>query len=154
VKRWIGIDPGLSGAIAVLTDEAAVDLFDMPTYEKEGHRHLYIPDLLAILNDLNAVQLVAIERQSVRPTNARNRILKTGFGEGVLVGVVATLLLPYERVTPQVWQRAAIGHTTPDKGAHIERASQLYPTAELGARKDAGRADALLLAHYAKLQFP
>jgi hypothetical protein len=52
-----------------------------------------------------------------------------------------------ELVTPSVWKRAlGLGK---DKDASLHKARLLFPMAELHLAKHDGRAEALLIAHYA-----
>ena len=57
--RIIGIDPGLSGAIAVLDDLKVFDMFDMPVMS-EGKKNK---------NQLNSAQLVNIIKKHIIPNS-------------------------------------------------------------------------------------
>ena len=67
------------------------------------------------------------------------------FGE--VRGAVAALQLPYSLIMPQAWQKAARCGSSP--AAARKRAGELYPPAapQFTRKRDAGRADAILIAH-------
>ena len=73
-------------------------------------------------------------------------MLTLGFGS--ILSVLQTLRLPLELVTPAVWKRG-IGLSS-DKRASLDKARLLFPTADLTLAKYDGRAEALLLAHWAQ----
>lgn len=145
----IGIDPGVSGAVAfVYPDGIQVD--DMPTVEVRGKRHVCPHGLLARLrhHDLLAVDAVVLEHvQGVQGTGATSAF-SFGRSFGLVEGVAAGLALPLVLVRPQAWTKA-LG-VSRDKGAHRQAAANLWPRqASLFARvKDDGRADAALLCHW------
>lgn len=144
----VGIDPGVSGAVAVVNGQA-VEAYDMPTIEILGKRRVCPAGLRAILlrmlDDVDAVVLEHV--QGVQGTGATSAF-SFGRSFGVVEGVVAGLSLPLTLVRPQVWTKAL--NLSRDKGSHRQAAINLWPKhADLFARvKDDGRADAALLAHW------
>lgn len=145
----IGIDPGVSGAVAfVYPDGIQVD--DMPTVEVRGKRHVCPHGLRDALrqHDLQAVAAVVLEHvQGVQGTGATSAF-SFGRSFGLVEGLVAGLTLPLVLVRPQVWTKD-LG-VSRDKGSHRRAACNLWPKdAWLFARvKDDGRADAALLCHW------
>lgn len=143
----VGIDPGVSGAIAFVGDE--VECFDMPTIEIRGKRRVCPVSLRSILwrmlDDVDAVVLEHV--QGVQGTGATSAF-SFGRSFGVVEGVVAGLSMPLTLVRPQVWTKDLC--VSRDKGAHRQAAINLWPKhADLFSRvKDDGRADAALLAHW------
>jgi crossover junction endodeoxyribonuclease RuvC len=148
-KVVVGIDPGLSGAIAfVLEDYIAV--VDMPTVEVRGKRRVCPHGVRAIFreHDTRAIAMVVLEHvQGVQGTGATSAF-SFGRSFGLVEGVVAGLELATTLVRPQAWTKA-LG-VSRDKGDHRRMAANLWPSrANLFARvKDDGRADAALLAHW------
>jgi crossover junction endodeoxyribonuclease RuvC len=148
-----GIDPGLSGAVALYQPGAntAPTILDMPTYEittnGKKRRQLNIYELARWL-DLNAptIKEAVIEDPRSMPTDGGVQAFKFGFNCGAVQGVVAANFIPTKLVAPNAWKRA-MGLTS-DKDASRRLASQMLPQhAGLWARvKDDGRAEALLLA--------
>lgn len=146
----LGIDPGITGAIAIWRPARGglCDVLDLPV--SGGHVDpALLADMLedALGPDCGNVQAV-IELQGIHPNTATHIASKTMRGYGRLEGVLAALNIPVTAVTPAKWKR--LTGTPKDKDAARARASQLMPA---GARywqrkKDHGRAEAALLAYY------
>ena len=49
--KIIGIDPGLSGAIAILKDNKVIDIFDMPVMSEGKIKQLNSAQLVNIINE-------------------------------------------------------------------------------------------------------
>ena len=75
---------------------------------------------------------------------------KFGKGYGTLIGVLAALERPVVRVAPTTWTKAL--KVGPDKDAHRMRAMETWPqhSGLFSRKKDDGRADAALIAYWAK----
>lgn len=77
-----------------------------------------------------------------------------GLSTGVVHGILAAYKIPYTRVSPARWKKVVLSDMGKDKDAAVVRAVQLYPAcADLlikGKKKYDGRAEALLMAHYAR----
>jgi crossover junction endodeoxyribonuclease RuvC len=148
----IGIDPGLTGALALLSDVGAlVALHDTPVISlktSRGLRREYdVPGLLTLLKPYAGSQVhVILEESQPMPGQGVRSMFTIGLGFGVWLGVLAALNMPYTRVRPAVWKRAlGLGK---DKEQARLKAMQLFPTAALRRKQDHGRAEALLLAWY------
>ena len=154
MKTVLGIDPGLSGALAFLGDGEAV-LYDMPVQNKgKGGHEIDMPALVALLRDL-APGIVVIERQQTRTRDGKVQAFTTGLGFGALRMACVALGLPHELPTPQAWKKAMLAGETPDENPKVTSlrvARRLFPLADLGPKKDAGRAEALLIAEYGRRQ--
>jgi len=149
----IGIDPGLTGAVALLGGKRAVKVWDMPTVT-EGRGQAVCPALLAGIlaeaKELAGGRLeVVLERVGARPGQGVTSMFSFGRAAGIAEGVVGALGLPLKRVTPDAWKRRARLLGKP-KDAGRTLAIDLFPeiAAELSRKRDGGRADALLLAYY------
>lgn len=139
----IGIDPGVTGAVGCLCESAPEPLiWDMPA----NPRDLY--ERLSGFNSNVALQVV-VEQAQAMPRQGVSSTFKTGYGYGVIIGVLAATGIPYRTVTPAVWKRA-MGLQGKDKEASRALARSLWPTAPLGRVKDHGRAEALLLAEFGR----
>jgi hypothetical protein len=149
----IGIDPGLSGAVAVV-DHAGVFVVvhDTPVLTlrvARGTRRDYdVPGMCALLGPYVGAGLhVIIEESQAMPGQGVRSMFTCGYGYGLWLGILAALQVPYTPVRPAVWKKAfSLGK---DKEAARLRAMQLFPAADLRLRKHHGRAEALLLAHWA-----
>ena len=143
----LGIDPGVSGALAVVSD-GGVAVFDMPTIEVRGKRRISPRHLVDLLVDIGPVDMVVLEDvQGVQGSGATSAFA-FGRGVGVIEGCLASFERPTTMVRPQRWTRDLLVGS--DKGAHREAAIRLWPASasEFRRVKDDGRADAALLAHW------
>ncbi len=149
----IGIDPGVTGAVAVLTDKITV-IIDMPvmTTGKKQQINPYelYKQLLSItmtVENPNRDCTVYLEQVSAMPGQGVTSSFGFGVSFGIIQGVVAALKVPLVMVPPVVWKRRAklLGK---DKDQARTLAQRLYPTVELGRKKDIGRADAVLIARF------
>ena len=146
--RVAGIDPGISGAIALLPD---VLICDTPV-AKEVKRSAYLAANMALILERWRPEAVVIEQQVPYSPPGRkvgaSSMFGLGYGYGLWQGIAAALGLPIYFLAPRVWKDYC-GLLGKDKDASRLRAMQLYPaSAELLTRKkDHGRADALLIAH-------
>jgi crossover junction endodeoxyribonuclease RuvC len=144
----IGIDPGISGAIARYNpSKAKLDIWDMPILEVNKKKTIS-PYLVAdILKE--AAAPVYIEKVAAMPGQGVTSMFNFGKGFGVLLGAAAGLGLQTTQVTPQTWMKAL--KCQKGKDANRQRACELFPQYShlFSRKKDDGRADAALLAYYA-----
>ncbi len=147
MRRVVGIDPGLSGAIALLEGEN-VEGWDMPVSDKR-----ISPALLAtILRDVKP-DLVVIENVASRPGQGVASSFKFGDCAGVCRAVPAVLGYSVRFVTPASWKRHH--GLSADKEESRRRALELWPgNAGLFKRKkDEARAEAALIAAFGRKQW-
>jgi crossover junction endodeoxyribonuclease RuvC len=167
----IGVDPGLTGALALLSHHGLQAVHDIPTMIKgngEGAvKNQVDPGALSDLlrawiegKDKNEI-MVMIESQGPvrlppRKKGGSPRILggasafSLAYTAGVIEGVVTALRLPRELVTPSVWKKA-LGLTA--KGADKKAlaramAQRYYPEENFRLSKSHNRAEAVLIARY------
>lgn len=151
-----GIDPGQTGAVAIILPKACIFLADTPTEivkKGKGSKTEYLPANMAdILRD-NQIDHVFIEKVGAMPGQGVTSMFNFGKGFGLWLGILAALKIPYTLVTPQAWKKAIMQGVS-DKDAARGKAIQLYPqvSKELSRKKDIGRADALLIAEYGRRQ--
>lgn len=149
---WIGIDPGLSGAVAILTPQGA-EVHDTPTTRLRRQEYL-VGAMAELLRPYAGLPAHAVlEQVSTRPGESAQSGLCTGRGGGLWEAILATLRIPYELVPPAVWKRH-FGLLKCDKDASRLRAQCLFPALvpELSRKRDDGRAEALLLADYCRVR--
>lgn len=149
----IGIDPGISGAIAVLEDDGTyVEVFDIASQKiKTGKRTRTVLDEKQIIHDLRLYEdhdtQIFLERVSAMPGNGNVSMFNFGSTFGFLKGVLSSVLSAPTLVAPASWKRHhdLIRHEKDD--ARL-LAKEKYPLAPLERKKDCDRADALLIAEY------
>jgi hypothetical protein len=136
----LGIDPGATGAIAMI--QPMVETWDMPATPH---------DLAALLRTFDpATTMVYVEHVHSMPKQGVASTFKFGVGFGTILGALAALGIPHRLVPPQLWKRQM--GVTADKASARKLAQQMYPTASLARVKDDGRAEALLIATWGKRQ--
>lgn len=151
----IGIDPGLTGALAVLTHDGAVErLADLPVIRDRSLAWIDGAELQSTLLDAlrGRTARAVVERVSAMPKQGIASAFTFGVGFGSILGVLRALQIRIELVTPATWKRA-LGLSS-DKHASLHKARLLFPTADLNLAKHDGRAEALLLAHWSLTRIP
>lgn len=166
---WIGIDPGLDGAVCVYDPRGPVTFFDTPTLATgKGNKREY--DIAAMANilrvcttytgygyEVHAVH-AAIERSQAMSFKVQGReqgvasSFRTGYGYGIWLGILAALRIPYEAVAPVSWKKKMLFDMPKGKDSSIIKAKQLFPAAadDLKRKKDHGRAEALLIMEFVR----
>ena len=124
-KVWLGIDPGQTGAIALITKDL-----------QQAETHDYPQDVdncaeLVRKLKLNfRIQGAAIEKVNAMPGQGVSSMFKFGGNYFGWRGILASNEIPYQLVTPQKWQKA-VGALPKDKKKRkneIKAYSQrLYP---------------------------
>src|SRR5665213_1172838 len=132
----LGIDPGLQGALALLDAEGLCELVaDLPIIRDRSLAWVDGARLQSTLLDaLRGRQCRAVvERVSAMPRQGVASSFGFGVGFGAVLGVLQTLHLPLELVTPAAWKRA-LGLSS-DKRASLDKARLLFPSADLRLAK-------------------
>lgn len=153
----IGIDPGLTGAIAFYDDinDEVLEIHDMPVMmkskvKKKQKNQVNAVELANIIKSCigdYGVDVAIVEQVHSMPGQGVSSVFSFGEAAGVIRGVLAALQIPTQYVTPQKWKKAA-GLIGKDKDMARTKAIELYPTASLARKKDIGRADAILIARF------
>jgi crossover junction endodeoxyribonuclease RuvC len=154
VTYYIGFDPGLDGAFAVLDAKGdIIQVFDMPTVEvKVGSSMKRKVAPAAIADELQMFQphrcLAMVEKVAARPGQGVASMFGFGRSLGVVEGVLAGMGISYEMIGPPVWTKAM--KVTPGKDGSRQRAMEIWPqkAAYFKRAKDDGRAEAALIALY------
>ena len=143
MTRVVGIDPGMSGGVALITSTGSILVEDLPFVGKR----LNASELSRILAAWRPLEAVAVEDVSARPGNGSVSSFNFGCSFGAICATVQTMGLPLVLVRPQVWKRRM--NLSQDKERSRQLAINLFPSASgrLTRKKDEGRAEALLLAH-------
>lgn len=144
----IGIDPGLSGAIAVLNDTGIERLADLPIIRDGKLSWIDGGRLQSLLIETvhGRPARAYVERVQAFPSQGRSSAFNFGVGFGSILSVLQARHIPIELVTPSHWKREL--KLSSDKQASLDKARLMFPDAELHLAKHEGRAEALLIAHY------
>lgn len=157
---YIGIDPGVTGAVAAIGERSGIDIHDLPTMQrgKTGNKQqINGRELARILLGYKAIHChvyLELVKGLPRGGDGGSKMGSTSafnFGEtfGCIRGVLEALDLPYTLIPPERWKKTA-GLIGAEKDASRTKAIQLFPLVahELVRKKDVGRAEALLIAHF------
>lgn len=155
----LGIDPGsASGALALLIGDHAT-VFDVPTAVtvKRGKTKTRVdePEAFALIGRLAAigVDVAAVELVGGSAGQSAPAAFNFGYATGVLVSACRAHGLQPTRPASVTW-KLALGLKDDEDGSRArELAARLYPNAapDLRRKGDHNRADAILIAHYARL---
>lgn len=158
MKHYLGIDPGLGGAVALISDKGAFcELIDLPIKRK----------YIAIDNTKNCVDSKALENilialiaeygtieaylEDVHGRGGWSASISFGLGEtiGSIRAVIDMLDIELTLITPNVWKKYF--KLTSDKEIVRAYANKAFPDARqyLSRKKNHDRAEALLIARYA-----
>lgn len=146
-----GIDAGLTGAIALLNGQDLAMVYDMPVMAGTGKRQQVNPAELSRILSGYEISVAYLERVSSFPGQGVSSMFSFGTSYGIVIGVLAALSIPMVLVSPQSW-KAKAGLRGKDKDYARTLCQQLYPSAELGRKKDIGRAEAILIARFGKIE--
>lgn len=148
----IGIDPGCSGAIVVMTEGGNyVAHLNMPTIKVGTKSRVNGAAVAAFLREMigefNAHAY--LEQVGAMPGQGVSSMFTFGHAAGVVEGLLQGLGIPYSLITPQAWKRRA-GLIGSDKDAARSRAIQLFPDLRILDLKGKGQAvaDAILIARF------
>ena len=151
--RIIGIDPGLSGAVAILDDLKVFDMFDMPIMSegKKNKNQLNSAQLVNIIKKhiVSGNTFVIVEQVSAMPGQGVTSMFNFGQTFGSIKGICAALNLPIFYVRPTKWKKH-FELINSSKDASRTKAIEMYPhiSPRLSRKKDVNKADAILIARY------
>jgi hypothetical protein len=158
MSRILGVDPGISGALALVdTVNCTLAVMDMPTDAATKSRQLASGLDIAEAIRRGEIDHAFCEEVGVKPGEGAVGAFSFGRGFGRIEGVLAGALVPYSLVRPQEWKRR-IGAPA-DKKQSVTRAKQLFPSAAAagafsgprGGLKD-GRAESAMIALYGTMK--
>ena len=152
--RIIGIDPGLSGGIAILEDNKVEKIFDMPVMSdgKKNKRQLNSALLAQLIKDnIKNIEDTAmvVEQVNAMPGQGVTSMFNFGQTFGAIKGICAALSLPIFFVRPAKWKKH-FELINSSKDASRTKAIEMYPliAEKLSKKKDVNKSDAILIARY------
>ncbi|MCS7051117.1 MAG: hypothetical protein NZL87_05845, partial [Thermomicrobium sp.] len=153
----IGIDPGLSGAIAALTVVDGVVtravVYDMPVVvTRRSDRTIWrehdIRRFDEIISEIRGIRAYCgIERQNARPDDGVVSAFRVGESYGVALTVMTMHRIPTIMVAPSTW-KLRYGLIRQGKQAARIEGMRRFPDVDLTRKRHDGRADALWIAQY------
>ena len=152
--KLIGIDPGLSGAIAILEDKKVIKLLDMPIMAegKKNKRQLNSAQLVTIISEnikANEEVAVVVEQVNAMPGQGVTSMFNFGQTFGAIKGVCAALDLPIFFVRPSKWKKY-FELINSSKDSSRTKVIEMYPSLsnQLSKKKDVNKSDAILIARF------
>tara|TARA_Y100000591_G_scaffold328809_1_gene356101 strand:- start:495 stop:986 length:492 start_codon:yes stop_codon:yes gene_type:complete len=152
--KIVGIDPGLSGAIAILEDSKVLSVFDMPVMAegKKNKRQLNSAQLVDIIKeniDKNEEIAVIVEQVNAMPGQGVTSMFNFGQTFGAIKGVCAALKLPIFFVRPSKWKKH-FELINSSKDSSRTKVIEMYPSLsnQLTKKKDVNKSDAILIARF------
>jgi crossover junction endodeoxyribonuclease RuvC len=160
---YLGIDPGLGGAIGWFLDREHLGVRDTPVAVVKASRRDYLVAemgqmlqtiVFGLCADMAGDVQAAIEMGRGMPGQSSATTWAQARGSGLWEGLLAALRIPYQVVDPNRWKRAVGLPPGSDKGESRVLAARLFP--ELASSflrvKDDGRADAMLILEWRRRQ--
>ncbi|OIW13375.1 hypothetical protein TanjilG_16484 [Lupinus angustifolius] len=164
-SKWIlGIDPDVSGAVALLKTHDSVssaEVFDSPHVQilvgKRTRRRLDANSIVQLVRSFDApVGTIAYIEQSLPfPQDGKQGWWSGGFGYGLWIGILVASGFSVVPVPSFTWKaKFELSGSKIAKDDSRRVASTLFPSLSslLSRKKDHGRAEALLIAAYGKDQ--
>lgn len=140
--KALGIDPGLSGALAIL-DDGSAKTYPMPIV-KAGSKRVY--DLEAITNLVAGINpdLIVVEHVT-RPG-------KLVGCQWFFMGLACGMGIPFKTVRPQVWRPFLTLGAGEGKDKSILKAIELFPelSKTITRKNQDGEAEAALIAYWGR----
>ena len=144
----IGIDPGKKGGFAVLIDGKV--------WKAEVWDDAEFVNTMRQVSQMRTVARAAVEKVGAVKGNGVTSMFSFGKSAGFIEGVLATLDIPYQLISPQKW-KAEFGLNS-DKQKSIEVCHKLFPDVDLLAtprckKPSDGKAESILIGCFAYRHF-
>ncbi len=160
---YIGIDPGLTGAIAVLDEDGQMlDAIRTPiiTASGKGKSEYDLPAMVQTLAFWQSavgggIHLVTLEQVSAMPHDGVTSAFRFGVGVGLWRGILIGMQIPVMQAKPQAWQREALAGRPKGgmvKTSSVAAAQERWPSIPIKFKRDWGMADAAHIAEFGRRQ--
>ena len=150
----IGIDPGISGAVCILTNGKITEIYEMPTMidGKKNKKQVNGAEITNIINkeiENEKDVKVVIEHVSAMPGQGVTSMFNFGQSFGVLKGICAALKLPVHFIRPVKWKKH-FNLINSEKDASRTKVIEAFPyiSSKISKKKDSNKADAILIARF------
>ena len=160
MKKWLGIDPGKAGGLAVVDHDGTACAMPMP----------YVGTMVDVAKVIEFARGedgypptgVALERQQGGSFHGKRispvTMFTMGVGYGQLIACLQVIGWRWTTVNPKAWQKVILGAPTSDKTVGVEYCARVYPQLDLAPGKkrvaDKGMSDATCIADWARLHSP
>lgn len=150
----IAIDPGITGAIAAVDDQAQLILCrDLPIISSGKTTWIDANELTSLLMECRNGRpaRIMVEKAQSMPRQGVSSVFAYGLAQGSILASCQRLAVALELVSAATWKRRM--GLDANKQTSLDKARLLFPTAELARQKDHNRAEALCLAEYSRQLF-
>lgn len=157
---FVGIDPGINGAVAALYDDGRCEVHSVPFVIVNDKKNFDAAGMARLIRSFGKNVMICIEAVHAMPGNGAVSMFFFGRGLGVWEGVVGALGHSMHPIPPQAWKKG-FAQLAPQKGdkrprsvikaeakkAALVLAREIFPSMaeSLKRSKDDGRAEALLM---------
>jgi crossover junction endodeoxyribonuclease RuvC len=160
-KVILGFDPGIGGGVALLSETSEVLVIPTPIIKGKGGAKSLI-DIEQLVRwiktqilTIEQISLACVEKVHAMPKQGVTACFTFGMGYGQLLGMLATLSIPTELVTPQQWKKEVLKGSGKEKSHAIQYVRRRYPNVSLLATSRSkkphdGMAEALCIAEYGR----
>ncbi len=152
--KIVGIDPGLSGAIAIMENNKVLSIFDMPIMAegKKNKKQLNSAQLVKIIKENIKMEdevAVVVEQVNAMPGQGVTSMFNFGQTFGAIKGVCAALNLPIFFVRPSKWKKH-FELINSSKDSSRTKVIEMYPSLsdQMARKKDVNKSDAILIARF------
>lgn len=147
---FIGIDPGKSGAMAIVSTDTQPFVRVVP-FDEQSYA-----EVLRFHHEYDTIGGCVVERVNAMPGQGVTSMFSFGQNYGFIQGLLTAFNVPFELVMPRVWKKEF--GVTSDKNTSIAVARRLFPDTPLKRterckKEDNNIAEALLLAVVARRKF-
>lgn len=154
---FLGIDPGITGAICFLDSEGAL-IWTYRTPVISGKKKEYdihaMRDLIQKADEHSRGHILCgIEKVGTLPSDGRVGAFRFGVGYGLWLGLLSGLSIPFHEIPPQRWQAkllAGLPRGPKIKQSCVKAAKARHPEIPIHAKADWGMADAALIAAFTR----
>ena len=99
-----GIDPGFSGALAIVDELGDCQTIVMPTLGDGASKVINAAMIARWLNDFDA-EYAVLEQAQAMPGQGVSSCFRYGVSYGQIIGVLQCGLISYQTVRPAMWKR-------------------------------------------------
>lgn len=144
---FCGIDPGKTGAIACIDND--LHIIALADYD-ESPEGEFVETVSRIAY---SSPIVYLEKVHSMPGQGVSSTFNFGQSFGFIRGLLTAKGCKFFEVTPQSWQKGVVEKTEGVKKPSLDLARKLFPDAPLSRQKDHNRADALIMAYKAMIDY-
>jgi hypothetical protein len=147
---FLGIDPGKTGAVAVINSSKIIWIYDMPITDGDLDGKRLAEFIKTIRYDHFPYINYGIEYVHSMPKQGVASTFNFGKNYGICLGILNAFKCNYDLVSPQKWKKYFNIPPKSDKSITLDIAKKLYPQSidYFLRKKDHNRADAILIATY------